>query len=334
VHQFKMNSQHNTNGISMHVTERHERSLFMFLIMFIIGRLRRFISPPTAAMQEDGSPKLSPTKAQLKDCTIVERTLCSFYVYDIIPPNRIERNVEKRIYYIAGGAWQFAASGPHWSMCAKMAKEMPSTAISLISMPLAPRNPAPRTFLALMMLYRTLMADADAARERVVFAGDSSGGNLVLCLTLEALKEDQTKSIKPPHPVAVMAICPSIDLTRKNPDIQNIAPRDPILTFQAIVGSAKAWHGDWDPTDRRVSPINNDISLLRKNNVKVHGITAGCDILYPDGVIFRDACSEKGIQGEWLHWENQMHCFPITQPYGLWQGKEAVRWIIDVLNKD
>jgi acetyl esterase/lipase len=318
----------------MHISQRLERSFFMFLIMFLVRRLRRFISPATFATQEDGSPKLSPTKAQLKDCTILERTLCSFYVYDIIPPNRIERNVEKRIYYIAGGSWQFAPSGPHWSLCAKMAKDMPGTAVSLISMPLAPRNSASRTFPALMKLYRTLMADADAAGERVVFAGDSSGGNLVLCLVLEALKEDQTKDAKPPHPVAVMALCPSIDLTRENPDIQKIAPRDPILTVQTIVDSAKGWHGEWHPADRRVSPINNDIPLLRKNNVRVHGITAGCDILSPDGVIFRDACAEEDIQGEWVHWENQMHCFQLTQPYGLWEAKEAVQWMIDVLNRE
>jgi acetyl esterase/lipase len=54
----------------------------------------------------------------------------------------------------------------------------------------------------------------------------------------------------------------------------------------------------------------------------------------PDGVIFRNRCSEHKVPGEWLHWEKQMHCFVLTLPYGLREAKEGVDWIIDVLRKE
>jgi hypothetical protein len=58
-----------------------------------------------------------------------------------------------------------------------------------------------------MKLYRTLMADAEQSQA-------------------------DTKRI--PHPVVVLAICSSIDFTRKNPDIKRIALRNPLLTYLLI----------------------------------------------------------------------------------------------------
>jgi acetyl esterase/lipase len=131
-----------------------------------------------------------------------------------------------------------------------------------------------------------------------------------------------------------MALCPSTDLTRNNLDIEKIAHRDPLLKPKRIKGTAKAWYGDWDPADRGVLPINGDISLLVKQGVRVHGLTGGCDIVSPDGIIFRDRCAEHGVEGEWVHWEKHMHCFILTLPYGIFEAKEATRWMIEVLRKE
>jgi acetyl esterase/lipase len=188
-------------------------------------------------------------------------------------------------------------------------------------------------------MYRAIMAEAEEAGERVILAGDSSGANIALCLVLEALREDAEQKaeldMKPnAHPVAIMAICPSTDLTRTNPDINAIAKFDPLLTPKIIRQTAKAWQGDWDATDRRISPINAEVSLLAKNGIHVHGITAGCDVLSPDGVVFREKCKEQGVQGEWVHWGKQMHCFILTMPYGLVEAKNAMQWVIDMLRKE
>jgi acetyl esterase/lipase len=178
---------------------------------------------------------------------------------------------------------------------------------------------------------------AEQAGERVTFMGDSSGANIVLCLILEALRqeaEDPTME-RTPRPISIMVISPSTDLTRNNPDIEKLRKFDPLLSPELIKETARAWHADdVDPADRIVSPINADISLLAKSGIKVHGITAGYDVLSPDGVIFRNKCSEHGVQGEWLHWEKQMHCFVLTAPYHLSEGKQGLEWLIDVIKRD
>ena len=221
-----------------------------------------------------------------------------------------------------------------------MARDVPGTIVSLVSYPFAPKNAAPKAFPWLMRFYREVLDKAYEEKERVVFVGDSAGGNIVLCLVLEAVREDALagrdigqKGAKG-RPEAIVAICPSTDLTRSNPRIEELAKSDPILTPDFCKQTAKAWQGDWDPTDRRISPVNADISLLAQSGIQVHGITSGYDILSPDGLIFRDQLEEAGVKGKWLHWEKQMHCFVLTQAYGVREATEAIDWVMDVLKEE
>jgi acetyl esterase/lipase len=327
------------DGGTIRVTDRHDRSQLMAVVQFLVRHFRNKIISDVPK-HEDGSNELDAPVAKLRGCTLSKRTICDIHIYDLVSPRKKSEKIKKRIYYFAGGSWQKVPTPQHWTMCAKMATEMPDTIVSLVSMPMAPNNPAPSSFPWLLRLYRILLAEAQEAGDKVIMAGDSSGANVVLCLTLEALREDEEKNLdvttaqtSSAHPVAIMAISPSTDLTRSNPDIEKIAHHDPLLTPDVIRQTAKAWVGDWDASDRKVSPINANISLLAKRGIKVHGVTSGCDVLAPDGVMFRNKCSEFDVEGEWLHWEKQMHCFVLTLPYGLREGREGVQWVVDVLKK-
>ncbi|KAF2800379.1 esterase/lipase [Melanomma pulvis-pyrius CBS 109.77] len=325
---------------SITITHRTKRSLYTHFIHVLIHPFRNHMGRPTK-QHPAGSINLKPHKIILRTCTVSERTVCDIHVYDILPKRTSTKEVRRRIYYFCGGGWQSEPSGQHWQLCAKLASQMPDTAISVVSYPLAPKNAAPTSFPKLLTLYRTLLQAADEAGDKVILAGDSSGGNIVLCLVLEALREDEKAAHlsdeerkRIPHPTAIMAICPSTDLTRSNPDIEKLKDVDPILTPPFIKETARAWQGDWDSADRRISPINADISLLAKHGIRVHGVTGGYDILGPDGIVFRDKCADNHVTGEWLQWEKQMHCFILTWPYGVPEGREGVGWIIDVLKKD
>lgn len=178
---------------------------------------------------------------------------------------------------------------------------------------------------------------AGQAGEKVLWMGDSSGANIILCLVMEALRQEalEPETEKTPRPVSLMNICPSTDLTRSNPDIEKLRKFDPFMTPEIIKQTAKAWiSDDVDAADRMVSPINGDFSLLKKSGIKVHGVTAGYDVLSPDGVVFRKRLEEFRVKGEWLHWEKQMHCFPLTAPYRLKEGKEGLQWIMEIVKKD
>jgi acetyl esterase/lipase len=322
---------------SIQITTRHERSLYTHLIHILISPWRSHLGRPKKT-QPTGSVALTPPKSALRKCDITHHTICDINVYDIrTKTTAVTQDCRKRIYYFCGGGWQSPPSGQHWQMCVRMARDLPGTAVCLVSYPHAPKNPAPLAFPWLLTFYRTIMQKASEVGEKVILAGDSSGGNVVLCLTLEALREDAEGNSEEKsnlHPVALLTTCPSTDLTRSNPDIEKLAKRDPILTPKFVKSTASRWTGDWDAADPRVSPVNADISLLAKSGIHVHGVSAGHDILSPDGIIFRDLCAKAGVQGQWLHWEKQMHCFCLTAGYGVPEAKQAVDWSMDILRNE
>ncbi|KAF2436923.1 alpha/beta-hydrolase [Tothia fuscella] len=285
-----------------------------------------------------GSPRLTPPSKVKKTCEVQERKVEDIWIYDISPKIPVlekagkksakKRSHNHRIYYFVGGGWQSPPSPSHWKFLTDMVSQLPSTTISVVSYPLAPVNAAPISFPKLLKLHKTIMSDAQRDREVLTLAGDSSGGNIVLCVTMEALRLDPDG----PAPYSIMAICPSVDMRRDNPKLDDIRKRDPLLRQFFIESTASAWTHSWELDDRRVSPIRAEISSLHKAGVKTDGVTAGYDLLGPDGILFREKLDENQVEGAWLHWEKQMHCWPLAKTYGIFpESDEAFDWIVRVL---
>ncbi|RSM14843.1 hypothetical protein CEP52_001040 [Fusarium oligoseptatum] len=231
---------------------------------------------------------------------------------------------------------------------------MPDTKITLVSSPLAPKDPVSVAFPQIEKAYKSLLKETAKAGEAVVVAGDSSGGNIALAVATWTLKTSREQDLAPP--TAILAICPTTDLRHEHPDLKAVDKLDPVLTFSCINSTARTWcpepsglsqggtdpsaaHNekglrlDWSFEDPRVSPIQADLTVLARNYVKVHGITASHDVLGPEAVAFRDKCNKEGIRGEWLAWDGQMHCFPLAFKYGLRESKEAMDFVVDVLQR-
>ncbi|TRM63268.1 alpha/beta hydrolase fold-domain-containing protein [Schizophyllum amplum] len=262
----------------------------------------------------------------------------------ISQPHTTSPSTTRRIYFIAGGSWRQPPTKEHWRFMSKLALELPHTTVSVISVPLAPRETAPTVYPRLLALYERAMADAQANGERVIWAGDSSGGNIVLGLIGEVLRvgrKSETTTTPPlPAPSALLLICPSVDAKRENPRISSIEHVDPVLDAEESQQQAMDWAGEWGLDDERVSPALNRkkrdhvVRLLKERGVRVHGVTAGHDILSPDGMVLRQLLTEEGVEGKWLEWEKMMHCFSLAWFYGLPESKEALRWILDVLRDE
>ena len=61
---------------------------------------------------------------------------------------------------------------------------------------------------------------------------------------------------------------------------------------------AKTRARTWDRDDPLLSPLSADLSVFRKNDVKVHSIEGSYDVLAIDAALFRKRCQEYGVQGE------------------------------------
>ncbi|KAL8969061.1 MAG: hypothetical protein Q9183_002171 [Haloplaca sp. 2 TL-2023] len=274
-----------------------------------------------------GSPRLTPHPTAEASCNISERQVDGIWIYDL-SAHEGARN-PKRIYYFAGGGFQMPPSPQHWKFCADLCHQLSNTTVSLISCPLAPNSPAPETLPLLVELYYLLMEAATESGERVTFMGDSTGANLALSVPLCAMEGKEGISLE-----SIFLISPVVDLRNINADMKSVAKKDPIQSMSYVNDVAEKWAASWPREDPGLSPLLADLSALRENNVKVHGVTGGFDLMTPDATLFQQRCKDSGVDGEWLEWDKQMHCFPLGWIYQHPESVESKDWIIKVLNRD
>ena len=332
----------------MQVTSRNDRSVATALIQCLI---RPFASQlvKIKKIYDAGSPRLTPPKSAYTKCNIQERKVEDIWIYDITPRRSASRSASskadrgtgkkraKRIYYFAGGSWQVPPSEHHFKFLVILAQRLSEpTVISLISCPLAPTSTAPHAFPALSSLYHALLGLPSFADEEICFAGDSSGGNIALALTMFSLTS-QSSSVpdapkKVPH--SLLLICPTVNLLHDDPAIKEMEKLDPVESLQLIKQTADAWAGDWDKSDPRLSPGLGAVKVLADHKVRVNGIIAGYDVLSCEAKTFVKKCQEVGVEGSFLIWNRQMHGFPLMAAYHIPEARKAVDWMLDVLEGD
>lgn len=350
------------SGGGITVTRRNDKSLLMSLLHVVLRPIRpRLVFPK--ATSPAGSQKLTPHRKAARCCAIRERQVNDIWVYDLTPKNVSEKRpaeaVRRRVVYFAGGGWQMPPSPGHWALAAELVNRIPGLTVTLVSYPLAPKSPAALSMPLLRRMYETLMEESRSHEdgvedEKVIFAGDSSGGNIAISLVTWLLSQHAETAL--PTPAALLGISPSTDLRHLDPELKQVENRDPLLTVPFITSTAQAWSAGgssdaegtgvtrtaeintsdasaWSSADPRVSPVLADLEPLVRRGVKVHCVTGTDDILSVETHQFREKCDKVGVEGEWLEWEGQMHCFPLAFPYGLRESKEGVDWIVDLLGR-
>ncbi|KAJ4392317.1 hypothetical protein N0V93_005942 [Gnomoniopsis smithogilvyi] len=311
----------------MELQNRSDRSTFTLLLQVVL----RPFKPRLVTLKNKfpaGSPRLTFDKIK-KRVSVVEwqHQKSAIWLYDITPSHQAhDTPPEKKMhmYYFAGGGWQGPPSGDHWKLCAEFARKVPGLTVTIVSPPLAPNSPAASTFPMLRELYDSILESTD---ERIIFAGDSSGGNLALCLVLDGLERTGGHAASA-KPAAVLAISPAVDL-RPMEEMNDLSSRrDPLLTVASHNDEARMWAHEVDPASPWLSPVLADLTGLARAGIRVIGLTGSYDILTTSALQFRDACVASGVEGAWLQWERQMHCFPLVFSYRFAEAVVAKDWLI------
>lgn len=321
---------------SIRVDHRDSRSIASTAVQKLVKSISAFIFRPKPP-QPEGSPLLVLHKSAEKICHIHKAQIEGIWIYIFSNPSSKKNTDEPNhnLFYFAGGGFRDPASKEHWLLCAEMCLKLPQYVINLVSYPLAPNNTAQTTLPRLQTMYRTLLTEARERKSWITFMGDSAGGNIALVLGIFAASlflENATSTTEEVCPLRnIFAISPPTDLRNGNPEIDVISHKDPILSRKIIDDAADVWHGKWLLADVQLSPLLADLSVLQRARIKVDGVTAGYDVLAPDGILFRERLAEYGVSGDWLHWEKQMHCFPIMFPYRVREGVAGKDWILEIL---
>lgn len=148
----------------------------------------------------------------------------------------------------------------------------------------------------------------------------------------------------------ILVVSPAVDMRNVNPEIEEANRHDPVLTEGLTSSVAEAWcmapetsssnpppgsePKGIDPADASVSPLlasDATFAALKAQNVRVNGIFGTHDVLGPDTELMRQKLIQHGVDGRWLKWQGQMHCFPLASVYGLKEGKEGRAFVFEVL---
>ncbi|KAK9370144.1 Alpha/Beta hydrolase protein [Lipomyces kononenkoae] len=147
------------------------------------------------------------------------------------------------VIYAHGGAHYLGSAAAHRFLTGQFAE---TTQVSILSLDyrLAPQNPLPAALTDFLVSYLYVLETLNVKPSRVVFAGDSSGGCLVLS-ALAVILHGTDVAARLPIPAGAVVISPWVDMTRcmpsENSKIIERFDYIPPADFYPKLKASKAW---------------------------------------------------------------------------------------------
>lgn len=225
---------------------------------------------------------------------IARHEVHGFPVYEVVP----KAHRDMRILYLHGGAYVFEITKYHWALIAEMAQRLEAR-VTVPIYPIAPEHDIHAMFGMVAQVYRRLLDEA--AAERIVFMGDSAGGNMALVLTMMAARDGL------PAPARHVLLSPGLDMSLSNPAVFAVEKIDPWLGIAGGLEAVRLYSAGLERTDWRISPLYGDLSVLPKMLL----LTGTRDILNPDSVIFAERARAAGVDVELVSEPGMFHVWPL-----------------------
>lgn len=194
-------------------------------------------------------------KSMYKRYDIQESIVSSRKVWTIEPKENVS---DKVILYLHGGAYVSTIKKYHWKFAEELILKTNAT-IVIPDYPLAPGSNCENAIDLVSQVYQELLKKHSS--ENIDLMGDSSGGGLALGFAMQLSKENK------PQPNQIILLFPWLDVTMTNKDILEIDKKDKILGIKPLQIAGKAFAGELDLSDYRISPIYGDFSGLGKISI-------------------------------------------------------------------
>lgn len=166
----------------------------------------------------------------------------------------IGSETQRYILYLHGGGFALGSLDTHRELAALLAREAQAHVL-LLDYRLAPEHPWPAGLEDARAAWHWLH-DTGVSPERLVLAGDSAGGALVLGL-LQHLRDAHL-----PQPAAAVMMSPWVDLTCSALSIDYNAPTDLVIQRPQLKAFAELYAGRRPLNDPGISPLFGDLSQL------------------------------------------------------------------------
>ena len=220
---------------------------------------------------------------------------------------------ENLVIYLHGGAYVSEIENLHIIFCDKLAEKANATVFAPIY-PLAPNHTFEETYEIVENVYDLLLK----FKKPITIMGDSAGGGLSAAFSEYLAANELTQ---PEH---LILISPWVDVSMSG-DYDDYMDIDPMLGVDGLIEMGKAWAGDLDTKDYRVSPLYGNIEKLPQTTIFV----GTHEIFYPDIVNFYNKLKDNGIDVELNVGEEMAHVYPLYPMVP--ESKEAFNHIVEII---
>ena len=212
-----------------------------------------------------------------------------------LPPDARD---DRAMLYLHGGGYVMGSVSTHRSLIARLARATGWRCLAL-DYRLAPEHPFPAAIDDVVAAHRWLQRRGIPAA-RIVFAGDSAGGGLVLgsLVALRAAGEAL--------PAAAIALSPLADLQLSGASVTRVT-NDPLVPVDGTRLMASAYLAGADPRDPRASPIHADYRGLPPLLIEV----GTREVLLDDARRVAERAREAGVPVELYVGEGLTHVWPL-----------------------
>ena len=218
------------------------------------------------------------------------------------------------ILYFHGGGFIAECRAIHDPLLAALARAAGARGL-MIDYRLAPEHPFPAATEDCFAAWNWMLSRGfDPAR--VVFAGDSAGGNLAVGTAMRARDEDL------PLPAAIVLMSPMLDLTFSGPSFERNDGIDPMLRA-GTARRVQAWYAPGlDLADPRISPLYGRMDGLPPAMLHV----GSPEILLDDTLRYAARTPDARV----AVWHDMPHVFPAIR--GIPEGDRAIAEMADFIH--
>jgi acetyl esterase/lipase len=219
------------------------------------------------------------------------------------------------IFYLHGGGYNLGSIPSYRDFTGRLSRAGAARVLS-VGYRLAPEHPFPAAVEDAATAYRWLLAQGVSA-SRVVFAGDSAGGGLVLA-ALVALRDAGVTL-----PAAAVCISPSTDLAKTGDSMRTKEHLDPIVRYDSSMAHALRYVGEGgDLKHPLASPLYAEFKGLPPLLILV----GTNETLLDDSTRVADKAKAAGVEVEIEIWQDMVHIWPFFAAI-LPEGQRAVERI-------
>lgn len=198
---------------------------------------------------------------------------------------------DKTIIFIHGGAYVNEINYQHFLYCYKLARKLNAYVLAP-AYPLAPKHSCDETYELVTDLYRQY------SKDNVILMGDSAGGGFVLSFC------QYLNTIDLPQPDNIIVFSPWVDISMSD---DYDSSRDPILGEVGLREIGKAWAGDLDTKDYKVSPLYGDSSNLARTLI----FAGDNEIFYKDILKYVENLKRDDVDYRLIVGKGLFHIYPL-----------------------